>query len=612
MKDVLKIFKYLKFFPKEIALNIFFNILFVFFSLFSFGMIVPFIELLFGVTDPPAQEPVFEMSQNGISDWLTWTLYQFKVRYGVFRCLVVVSVGYVSCSLLSNASRYLGMYFLAPIRNGVIQRIRNDLYLHITILPVSFFNKKRRGDLLSRLSNDLADIEWSIISSLQMLIKDPINVLIFAATLVFISPKMVLFAIIVLPLTVWIIGAIGKSLKRNSAKGQAQLGGLFSILEESVSGVRIIKSFATEEQMNRRFGESNRDYTNRMVRVARRREIGSPLVEILGTVVLVAVLIFGGTLVINGELRVSILVFFIIVFARLLPPVKAVITAYYNLQKGSAAAKRIFEVIDAEDTITEKENAEKITSFDDKIEYRNVSFSYQSEDGTQNRVYVLKNINLTIPRGKTIAIVGPSGAGKTTLVDLLPRFYDCMEGEILVDGKNIKDLNINSLRSLTGIVSQNCILFNDSVLRNIAFGHDNISEEKVIEAAKVANADEFISRLPEGYRTGIGDRGMTLSGGQRQRLSIARAVLKNPPILILDEATSALDTESEHLVQEALTRVMHGRTSIIIAHRLSTIQHADEIIVLDKGEIAERGTHQSLVQLGGLYKKLIDMQSFQN
>lgn len=612
MKDVLKIFKYLKFFPKEIALNIFFNILFVFFSLFSFGMIVPFIELLFGVTDPPAQEPVFEMSQNGISDWLTWTLYQFKVRYGVFRCLVVVSVGYVSCSLLSNASRYLGMYFLAPIRNGVIQRIRNDLYLHITILPVSFFNKKRRGDLLSRLSNDLADIEWSIISSLQMLIKDPINVLIFAATLVFISPKMVLFAIIVLPLTVWIIGAIGKSLKRNSAKGQAQLGGLFSILEESVSGVRIIKSFATEEQMNRRFGESNRDYTNRMVRVARRREIGSPLVEILGTVVLVAVLIFGGTLVINGELRVSILVFFIIVFARLLPPVKAVITAYYNLQKGSAAAKRIFEVIDAEDTITEKENAEKITSFDDKIEYRNVSFSYQSEDGTQNRVYVLKNINLTIPRGKTIAIVGPSGAGKTTLVDLLPRFYDCMEGEILVDGKNIRDLNINSLRSLTGIVSQNCILFNDSVLRNIAFGHDNISEEKVIEAAKVANADEFISRLPEGYRTGIGDRGMTLSGGQRQRLSIARAVLKNPPILILDEATSALDTESEHLVQEALTRVMHGRTSIIIAHRLSTIQHADEIIVLDKGEIAERGTHQSLVQLGGLYKKLIDMQSFQN
>lgn len=612
MKDVLKIFKYLKFFPKEIALNIFFNILFVFFSLFSFGMIVPFIELLFGVTDPPAQEPVFEMSQNGISDWLTWTLYQFKVRYGVFRCLVVVSVGYVSCSLLSNASRYLGMYFLAPIRNGVIQRIRNDLYLHITILPVSFFNKKRRGDLLSRLSNDLADIEWSIISSLQMLIKDPINVLIFAATLVFISPKMVLFAIIVLPLTVWIIGAIGKSLKRNSAKGQAQLGGLFSILEESVSGVRIIKSFATEEQMNRRFGESNRDYTNRMIRVARRREIGSPLVEILGTVVLVAVLIFGGTLVINGELRVSILVFFIIVFARLLPPVKAVITAYYNLQKGSAAAKRIFEVIDAEDTITEKENAEKITSFDDKIEYRNVSFSYQSEDGTQNRVYVLKNINLTIPRGKTIAIVGPSGAGKTTLVDLLPRFYDCMEGEILVDGKNIRDLNINSLRSLTGIVSQNCILFNDSVLRNIAFGHDNISEEKVIEAAKVANADEFISRLPEGYRTGIGDRGMTLSGGQRQRLSIARAVLKNPPILILDEATSALDTESEHLVQEALTRVMHGRTSIIIAHRLSTIQHADEIIVLDKGEIAERGTHQSLVQLGGLYKKLIDMQSFQN
>ena len=612
MKDVLKIFKYLKFFPKEIALNIFFNLLFVFFSLFSFGMIVPFIELLFGVTDPPLQEPVFEMSQEGISDWLTWTLYQFKVQYGVFKCLVVVSVGYVTCSLLSNTSRYLGMYFLAPIRNGVIQRIRNDLYHHITILPVSFFTKKRRGDLLSRLSNDLSDIEWSIISSLQMLIKDPINVLIFAATLIFISPKMVLFAVLVLPLTVWIIGAIGKSLKRNSVKGQTQLGGLFSILEESISGVRIIKSFATEEQMNQRFGESNRDYTKRMIRVARRREIGSPLVEILGTVVLVAVLIFGGTLVINGELRVSILVFFIIVFARILPPVKSVITAYYNLQKGSAAAKRIFEVIDAEDTIVEKENAEKITTFNEKIEYRNVSFSYQPEDETQNRVYVLKDINLTIPRGKTIAIVGPSGAGKTTLVDLLPRFYDCMGGEILIDGKPIKDLNINSLRSITGIVSQNCILFNDSVLHNIAFGQDDIDEAKVVEAAKVANADEFIAKLPEAYHTAIGDRGMTLSGGQRQRLSIARAVLKNPPILILDEATSALDTESEHLVQEALTRVMKGRTSIIIAHRLSTIQHADEIIVLDKGQIVERGNHQSLVQLGGLYKKLIDMQSFQD
>ncbi len=610
MKDVFRIFRYLRFFPKEIVLNIFFNICYVFFALFSFGMIVPFIELLFGVTDPPAAKPEFEFSQAGITDWLTWTLYQLKTDYGVMKCLLAVSVGYVTCSLLSNVSRYMGMYFLSPIRNGLVQRIRNDMYHKITILPVSFFHKRRRGDLLSRMSNDLADVEWSVVSSLQMLVKDPINVLVFGVTLVFVSPKMVLFAVLVLPVTMWLIGKIGKSLKRNSTKGQSQLGDVFSILEETVSGIRVIKSFGNESRMRRRFAQSNEEYTNRMRKVVYRRELGSPLVEILGTVVLAGVLIFGSSLVIDGGLRVSVLVFFIIVFARILPPIKAVITAYYNLQKGSAAARRIFEVIDADEGITEQENAVVIDSFADKVEYKDVSFSYNEEENSGGAVYVLSDINLVIPKGKTIAIVGPSGAGKTTLVDLLPRFYDCEKGEILIDGHPIKTLNIDSLRRLTGIVSQNCILFNDSVFNNIAFGSTHYSEEEVMAAARIANADEFIQQLPEGYLTRIGDRGMTLSGGQRQRISIARAVLKNPPILILDEATSALDTESEHLVQEALANALQNRTAIIIAHRLSTIQHADEIIVMDKGRIVERGTHDTLLALGGIYKKLIDMQSF--
>ena len=608
MRDVFRIFKYLRFFPKEIALNIFFNICYVFFALFSFGMIVPFVELLFGVTDPPASEPEFAFSQQGITEWLTWTLYQFKIDYGVIKCLIVVSFGYVGCSLLSNVSRYMGMYFLSPIRNGLIQRLRNDIYHRITILPVSFFNKRRRGDLISRMSNDLADVEWSVVTSLQMLVKDPINVLVFGVTLVFVSPKMVLFAAVVLPLMVWLIGKIGKSLKRNSNKGQARLGELFSILEESASGMRVIKSFNKEEEMQRRFARSNDDYTGYMVKVVRRRELGSPLIEMLGTVVLASVLIFGSSLVIGGDLRVSVLVFFIIVFARILPPIKSVITAYYNLQKGSAAARRIFEIIDADENIVEKENAVNISEFNDKIEYRNVSFSYNTE--AQDKVYVLQNIDLVIPKGKSVAIVGQSGAGKTTLVDLLPRFYDFAEGELLIDGISIKDLNIDSLRRITSIVSQNCILFNDSVLHNIAFGQTDIDTDKVMEAARIANADEFIQKLPEGYNTRIGDRGMTLSGGQRQRLSIARAILKNAPILILDEATSALDTESEHLVQQALDRAMQNRTSIIIAHRLSTIQHADEIIVMDKGRIVERGNHATLLALGGIYKKLIDMQSF--
>lgn len=606
MKDIFRIFKYLRFFPKEITLNILFNICFVFFSLFSFAMIVPFIELLFGVSNPVSSEPEFGFNQAALTDWVTWQLYQLKLTHGTWQCLFFVALGYIACSFLSNCSRYLGMYFLSPIRNGMIERIRNDFYHHITILPVSFFSAQRKGDILSRLSNDLADIEWSVFNCLQMLVKDPINIIVFAFVLIFISPKMVLFAIVVLPISLFIISKVGQSLKRNSTKGQDKLGYLFSILEEAVFGVKAIKSFNMEDEMSKRFEKENQEYTKRMIKVSKRKELGSPLIELLATMILAVIVVFGGSLVINGELRPAVLIFFVIVFSRIIPPAQAVISAYYNLQKGSAAAHRIFEVLDEKEGITERENAIQKNEFEHSIEYRNVSFAYQSD----NNEYVLKNINLTIEKGKTIAVVGPSGAGKTTLVDLLPRFYDCTSGEILIDGIPIKDININSLRELSGIVSQESILFNDSILHNIAFGKRNINKEKIIEAAKIANADEFINQLPNGYYTTIGDRGLSLSGGQRQRISVARAILKNPPILILDEATSALDTESEYYVQEALERVMQNRTSIIIAHRLSTIQHADEIIVMDKGEIIERGTHQNLIKAGGLYKKLIDLQSF--
>jgi subfamily B ATP-binding cassette protein MsbA len=437
------------------------------------------------------------------------------------------------------------MYFLSPIRNGMIQRIRNDFYHHITILPISFFSAQRKGDIISRLSNDLADIEWSVFNCLQMLIKDPINIIVFSLVLVFISPKMVLFAVVVMPVALFIVSRVGKSLKRNSTKGQDKLGYLFSVLEEAVSGIKVVKSFNMEEEMSGMFEHENHEYTRRMIRVAKRKELGSPLIELLGTLILVTVVIFGGTLVVNGEMRPAILIFFVIIFSRIIPPVQAVISAYYNLQKGSAAAHRIFEVLDQDELIHEKDNAVVKTTFEDKIEYRNVSFAYQADN-------VLEDINFTVEKGKTIAIVGPSGAGKTTLVDLLPRFYDCSSGDIYIDGVSIKDMNINSLRALIGIVSQESLLFNDSVLHNIAFGQRNVDKEMVVAAAKVANADEFITKMPNGYYSVVGDRGVALSGGQRQRLSIARAVLKNPPILILDEATSALDTESEFYVQEAL------------------------------------------------------------
>lgn len=580
----------------------------VLFNMFTFVMIVPFVELLFGTAASPEALPPFELNQKYLSAWLTYTLAHYRVNYGLWPCLIGVSVGYLGFSFLSNLCRYLAQFFISPMRNGITMRLRNDIYHRITILPVSYFSAQRKGDIISRMSNDIADIEWGVLTSVIAMGKDPLNIIVFSLALIFISPRLFLFFLLVMPLSAWLIGIIGKSLRRNSVKGQNKLGSIFSIIEESISGVRTIKSFNTEASRTQQFAQSNQSYARTMIRVAQRRELSSPLSEILLTVGLVIILILGGFAVIDGAIQSSVFILFVILFARLVPPVQSLVRVYNNLQKANAAAQRVFEIIDADEQIMEKPDAIQLNGFHTAIQFHNVSFAYAADSASEP---VLHNINLTIPRGKTIAIVGPSGSGKTTLVDLLPRFYDCTLGHITIDGVPITDLNINSLRQQIALVSQHCILFNDTVANNIAFGRTDVAPQAIRHAAQVAHAHEFIEQLPQGYDTPIGDRGLNLSGGQRQRLSIARAVLKDPPILILDEATSALDTESELAVQQALNQLMQGRTCIVIAHRLSTIRHADEIIVLDKGQIVERGNHQQLIAQGGLYKHLIDIQSFQ-
>jgi len=612
MKPMIRILAYLKYFPVQITGNVLFNLLHILCSVGSYVMIIPFIELLFGVNGAPETEPAFGMGQQQLVDWGMWHLYRYRELHGLWQCLLIVAGGYVICSLLSNLFRYLAQVFLGGLRTGLIGRLRNDIYHKVTILPVSFFNSKRRGDLMSRMSNDLADLEWCV-GVLQSLVKEPINVLVFGSLLVFISWRLFVLFLVVLPLGVWLIALIGRRLKHSSRKGQNELGGLNAILEESLAGLKAIKSFGREDDLERRFAAANEDYTRTMIKVARHRELSSPLSEILGTLALVFILVVGGWQVFDGSIQPSVFIFFVIIFARIIPPIQAIVRSYNTLLKSSASAERFLEVLDADELIVEKPDAVVLQSFNEKIEFKEVCFSYRQSDNSENSEnsdLVLKNISLTIPKGKTVAVVGPSGAGKTTLVDLLPRFYDCTEGQIIIDGHEIRDLNINSIRRQFGLVSQNCILFNDTVANNIAFGSSDYSLEQIREAARVAHADEFIDQLPQGYDTPIGDRGLNLSGGQRQRLSIARAVLRDTPILILDEATSALDSESEHAVQQGLDALMQGRTSIVIAHRLSTIKDADFIVVLDKGQIVELGTHEELLAIEGLYKKLVDMQSF--
>ncbi len=529
-------------------------------------------------------------------------------KYGPIDTLMYIALMILGLYFLKNLFRYMGMFFIAPIRNGVVRDLRNEMYYKVLVLPLSYFSEQKKGDIISRMSSDVLEVEWSILSSLEAVFREPLTIVMFVLTLFFLSPSLTLFVLVMLPISAVLIGLIGRSLKRSSEKGQKKLGNILSIIEETIGGLRIIKGFTAIDSANQKFQENNQVYTRLMIALYRKRDLSSPLSEFMGVSVVVSILYFGGRLILgaNATMDAATFLVYIGIFSQILPPAKAITAAFYNVQKGAASVERIEEVLNAEEKIVEKKDALRKKEFTSHIEYKNLSFNYI--DNTP----VLKNIDLHIDKGQTIAIVGASGGGKSTLVDLLPRFYDPQEGEIRIDDIDIKDLVINDLRSLLGIVTQESILFNDTVFNNIALGvEDKVSEEEVIAAAKIANAHEFISQMENGYQSNIGDRGLKLSGGQRQRLSIARAVLKNPPILILDEATSALDTESERLVQDALENLMKNRTSLVIAHRLSTIKNADEIVVVEKGEIVERGTHKQLLENQGVYARLHALQSFE-
>jgi subfamily B ATP-binding cassette protein MsbA len=601
-----RVINYVKPYWFLIFLNLVFNLVAIFFSLFSFALLVPFLNLLFQTNAIEAvAKPEFSLSSDYLIGYLNYVMSDIIVDKGHTYALAFVCLVLLIAFLFRNVGRFFACYFMAKGRVGAIQDLRRDVYDKILVLPLSFYSSHKKGDIMARITTDVQEVEVSILNWIEMLIKDPLTIIFYFAFMVSLSPKLTLFVLVLLPIAGFLIGKVGKALKKQSKDSQNRLAGMISTVEETISGLRIIKGFNAIRYSKEKFGEQNQEYSEALLGVHRKREMSSPMSEFLSAIVVIIVLWFGGNLILGGGSSIGAADFitYIIVFSQIISPAKSFSQGYYNIQKGVASADRIFEILDADEVITEKENALEIKDFEQEISYQDVTFRYEKDD-------VLKGINLKISKGKIIALVGESGGGKSTLVDLLPRFYDVCEGSIMIDGHDIRDYKISDLRGLMGIVTQETILFNDTVFNNIAFGMSGVSKEQVIEAAKVANAHEFIMEMEHGYDTAIGDRGMNLSGGQRQRLSIARAVLKNPPILILDEATSSLDTESERLVQDALSKVMSQRTSIVIAHRLSTIQHADEIIVMQKGQIIERGTHEQLIALNGVYKKLTDLQSF--
>ena len=616
MKTYFRIVRLVKPYMGLALLNALFNILSVVFNLFSLTMVAPFLDLLFLKTDKDYAEriaggmPELKLSVDSLVDsfYYYFTTIIVDPDRGKMYALTMICALVVIMFFFKNLTRYMAMFFLAPVRNGVVKDLRNSMHRKIMDLPLSYYSDERKGDIISRMTTDAQEIEWSVMSSLEATFREPLTILLFLFTMIFISPQLTLFVFVLLPLTAILISRIGKSLKRTSAKSKERLGSLLSIIEETLSGLRIIKAFNAEKPVQEKFEDLNRKYTTTMNRMYRKTDLSSPLSEFLGACVLVVVMYFGGKLVLSSDASLSAAMFitYIAIFSQMIPPAKAFTSAFYNIQKGIASADRINKILDAPNDIVDAAHPKAVNEFKHAIRYGNVSFSYRKGD----LGYVLRNINVEIKKGQTIALVGQSGSGKTTLADMLPRFYDPSDGVISVDGIPLPEIKLSDLRGLIGVVSQESILFNDTIFNNIAFGIEGASQEAVERAAKIANAHEFISQMPEGYQSNIGDRGGKLSGGQRQRISIARAVLKNPPILILDEATSALDTESEKLVQDALQNLMANRTTLVIAHRLSTIQYADEIIVLNKGVIEERGSHQELLQSKGLYKKLYDLQSF--
>ncbi len=606
MKDFITLIR--RFVPpykKQVGLNIIFNILGAILGVFSFSFIIPILDILFK-TEMTQYEymPMDSLSIDILKNNFYWFMTDMIEKYSGGTVILALGLILISMTILKTGAIYLSAYFITDVRTGVVRDIRKQINDKILSLPLSFFSNERKGDVIARMTGDVGEVENSVMSSLDMVSKNPITIFIYLGTMFVVSWQLTAFVLVLLPIAGYIMGKVGKNLKRKSVEAQNLWGGLISQVEETLSGLRIIKAFNAEQKIAKRFDSTNNTFRNLSNKIARRQQMAHPVSELLGTIAIAIVLWYGGTLILSadGSMDASTFMFYLTTFYLIINPAKDLSKSVYAIQKGMASVERIDKILKAENNIKSSANPKPI-SFNTEISYRNVRFKYENN-------WVIKDVSITIPKGKTIALVGQSGSGKSTMADLLPRFYDVNDGGIYIDGVNIKDANVHDLRALMGNVNQEAILFNDTFFNNIAFGVENATMEQVIEAAKIANAHEFILSTQDGYNTNIGDRGGKLSGGQRQRISIARAILKNPQILILDEATSALDTESERLVQDALERLMQNRTTLVIAHRLSTIKNADEIYVMHEGEVVERGRHEELFEKDGYYRKLCDMQQF--